>query len=48
MEINGHLRKDHTAIWETYVQNWEWLSSDVRDWKWWWWANNPWWHNQSC
>lgn len=47
-DINPHLQLEHGQIFEKYVQDWFWLYSDDRNWKWWWWANNPWWNNTPC
>ena len=47
-EINPHLIKEHNEIYINYVDDWNWLSYDERDWKWWWWADNPWWNNKPC
>ena len=48
IDINPHLRAHHEEINQKYVQDWFWLHSDTRNWKWWWWASNPWWGNKSC
>ena len=48
IEINPHLQGNHTEIKEKYVQDWFWLYSDNRNWKWWWWASNSWWKDQTC
>ncbi len=48
IEITPHLKQEHTEIFNSHVKDWDWLESDMRDWKWWWWANNPWWENKPC
>lgn len=48
LEINNHLEEYHKTIYQTHVNNWNWLNTDRKDWKWWWWANNEWWNNTPC
>jgi len=47
-EINPHLKKKHNDIFINYVDDWDWLNYDKKDWKWWWWADNLWWKGQEC
>ena len=47
-EITPHLKDKHNEIFYLYVKDWNWLETDIKDWKWWWWSKNPWWKNTIC
>ncbi|KAM3131454.1 hypothetical protein pb186bvf_016384 [Paramecium bursaria] len=48
LKFDGHLKECHQEIYDSYVQDWNYLSINPKEWQWWWWSNNPWWANKGC